>query len=157
NEDVGPTPETAAKLERDVLQSLTEAGQITAEHEYAGRELHAMWRALQRGMLPQLKLGRAGPAPGRKQVRSPFTRMHEREMEIWTTRYKPWADAQSKIVVARRPRLSRLDLALKVIDDNVALSCIAHRHALSVARVAEELRNALDLYCVLRRVKKLLT
>lgn len=89
NEEIGPTPETLAKLDRDVLLTMLEGGQITADQEVAARELSSMWRALQRGMLPQMKLGMAGPIPGRKQARSPFARIVDFEVEVWTTRYKP--------------------------------------------------------------------
>ena len=157
NENLGPTPETAAKLDPDVLLVMLERDQLTSEQEAGARELFSMWRALQRGMLPQMKLGMAGPLPGRKQARSPFARMGDSEIEVWTTRYKPWASVEAKTIVVGAPRLSRLDLTRRVIENNGRPADVARHFRTPVDKILAEFRNALDCYCSLKRVKKLLT
>ncbi len=156
NADIGPTPETAAKLEPDVLFELKQADCVTAEQETAARELHAMWRALKRGMLPQSKVVPASPIPGRKQVRSPFARMDESELDLWSQRYKPWANTETRMLIARAPRLSRLELTRRIIEDNTAPGALGARHGMADMEVVEHLRNALDRYRNLCREKMLL-
>lgn len=157
NEDLGPTPETAAKLEADVLSVLLETEQITVDQEAAGRELFSMWRALQRGFLPQMKLSLAGPNAGRKQARSPFARMSDFEAGMWTARYKPWAAVETKTIVVNVPRLSRLALTRRIIESNIRPLEIARTFLVSSKCVLSAFGKALDSYCSLRRVKKLLT
>jgi hypothetical protein len=157
NEELGPTPETAAKLESDVLSVLLEADQITVDQETAGRELFSLWQALQRGFLPQMKLSSAGPNVGRKQARSPFARMSDIELGIWTARYKPWAAEETKTIVVNAPRLSRLTLTRRIIENNTKPAEIARTFVVSSEYILSEFGKALDCYCSLRRVKKLLT
>ena len=157
NTDLGPTPETLAKLMPDVLLSLLDGEFITAEQESAARELSYMWRALQRGMLPQMKLGISSPTPGRKQARSPFARMKDSEIEVWRARYKPWAVSESKAVVVNAPRLLRLDLTRNIVENNSDPKIIAHEFGVHTDGLLDEFRDSLDSYCAFRRVKKLLT
>ncbi len=153
----GPTPETVAKLKPDILQCLLDQDLITADQESAAHELTYMWRALQRGMLPQAKLGLSSPMPGRKQARSPFARMSDREMEVWCARYKPWAVSEAKAIVVKAPRLLRLDLTRNIVEKNADPRRIALEFAVRVDRLLDEFRLSLDSYCSLKRVKKLLT
>jgi len=152
-ENCGPTPETTAKLEPDVLLVLRQHDHVTPEQETAARELHAMWRALKRGMLPQSKVVPASPIPGRKQVRSPFARMNDYELELWSERYRPWANAESRTLVTGWPRLSRLELTRRIVEDNATPAAIGAMHGLAQTQVMEHLRNALDRYRNLRRAK----
>lgn len=47
-EEVGPTPETIAKLQGDALLDLVTRGDLTVDHERAGREINAVWEELER-------------------------------------------------------------------------------------------------------------
>ena len=157
NQDIGPTPQTAAKLERDVLLTMLEAGELTAEQEAAGRELYVMWRALQRGMFPQMRVDGTGHTPGRQSARSPFGRMSDFEASVWADRYKPWAASETKTLVVRMPKLSRLDLARRIIEYNTRPACVASVFGVSKAFLVTALQESLETYCVFKRAKKLLT
>ncbi len=157
NQDVGPTPQTAAKLERDVLLAMLAAEELTAEQETAGRELYALWRALQRGMFPQMRVDGTGQSPGSQCARSPFARMSDFEASVWAERYKPWAAAETKVFVVRVPKLSRFDLVRRVVENNTRPMCVASVFGVSEAHIVTALKESLDCYCALRRAKKLLT
>jgi hypothetical protein len=156
SKNLGPTPETAAKLDPDVLLAMLEKDQITSEQEAAARDLFSMWRALQRGMLPQMKLGVAGPMSGRKQSRSPFACMGDSEIECGP-RAISLGRRSRKRHCGRAPRLSRLDFARRVIENNVSPADVARDFRAPTESILSGLRNALDCYCSFKRVKKQLT
>jgi len=155
--DVGPTPETAAKLERDRLQTLREENRLTPDQEAAGRELHVMWRALKRGMLPMSKVAPRAPLPARPAYKECFVRMNGLEEALWSQRYKPWADAESRMTICTNPKLSSLELVRKVVADNAAPASLALTHRLAEENVIKNLREALERYSAHRRGKLLLT
>lgn len=87
----GPTPETAAKLESDVIDDLWRAGRLRLHHVKAADELRRMWHALGRGMFPAGGMGGASRA-SMAAYPSPIERLTDAEDRIWHQRYRPWCD-----------------------------------------------------------------
>jgi hypothetical protein len=143
DEAVGPTPETAAKLEPDVLLGLTEAGVLTLEQERAGREIADVWRALMRGFF-----GTFNPDGARLsgRVREPVDAMTQGEARIYATTYLPWAKQEVRALVVNFPKLTRCDLAYRVCAANQSPETVARAFQVDRFALIQPLRDGLDNY-----------
>jgi hypothetical protein len=138
---VGATQQTAAKLRADTLQFLFNRQQITAEHERAGREIAAMYRALGRAFLRTQRLG-AGGVGG-----EPADALTQKEAFIYTKRFKPWVTQAKKWLVAQWPtKFTQYDLVLKICDDNVTAPEIGLVYDMKDVRVVRALVRGLNRY-----------
>jgi hypothetical protein len=140
---VGPTPETAAKLERDVLLALTESGVLSLDQERAGREIADVWRALMRGFFGTFNLEGA-KVSGR--VREPVDAMTQSEARVYASTYLPWAKQEVRALVVNFPKLTRCDLAYRVCAANQSPDTIARGFQVDRYALIGPLRDALDNY-----------
>lgn len=152
--DVGPTPETVAKLQPDQLSALLARGKISPDHERAGRSLHSLTSALQRGMSPVSQLQTPSSAGKRKTAKSPLDRLSGREETAWAAIYRPWANIASQTIVARRPKLTLMDLTLRVVESNQKPRGIAAFFEMTEEQVLSRLIDGLDLYIAQEKAKK---
>ena len=72
--DAGPTPETAAKLRRDLVQRLAGEGRLGREQVRAAFEVRRIWEAFGRGLFPATNTMAAAAARGRPTIHEFFRR-----------------------------------------------------------------------------------
>ena len=144
-----PTPETAAKLQPNVLTTLLHDSIITGEQHAAAEEIAGVWQALSRSLTARSAaadlIRHSGQSP------DPFGLMNSDEIWRWQKRYKPWANGQSKKIVSRRPPLCRFRLTLKVAADNMWPLLVSVRHQVPLGATVNALRDALDAYIVVKK------
>ena len=143
DQNLGPTPQTAAKLERDVLLALTESGVLALEQERAGREIADIWRALMRGFFGTFNLDGA-KLSGR--VREPVDAMTQAEARIYASTYLPWAKREVRALVVNFPKLTRCDLVYRICAANQSLETVARAFQVDRHALIGPLRDALDNY-----------
>lgn len=90
-EDVAPTPETLAKLQRDQLSDFLKQGELTPNQKRAAPKIYSFYLALKRGMAQQSRLEIGPSVPARSQPQAPLERLSDAESESWCTVYRPWA------------------------------------------------------------------
>ncbi|MBC8158274.1 MAG: hypothetical protein H8E94_02970 [Alphaproteobacteria bacterium] len=89
SDNLGPTPETAAKLRYDVIDTLHRAGELKLHHVNAAHEIERVYLALCRGMFPA---SRPDQNNGSRRITDIFDRLTDAEESLWLRRYKPWAN-----------------------------------------------------------------
>jgi hypothetical protein len=151
---VPPTPETLAKLRPDHLSALLRDGDISPDQERAGRQIHTLFQALHRGASPGSKLREPAGRHTRQMPLSPLERLSERQEGIWKAIYGPWAAASSQTVVVRRPKLTALDLAERVLVDNASICGIAAAHHISPSTVLSAFQRTMDVFNAQKKAKK---
>jgi len=90
-DEMGPTQETAAKLEIDVARELFLSGKIRQAHWDAALEIRAMYAAIGRGMFPAFRPREGGHVAGAR-VRDFLDLMTPAEYSAYEAHYKPWAN-----------------------------------------------------------------
>lgn len=149
-EKIEPTPETLAKLSSEwSIVALYKQGKLNQDHENAAREIDGVWRAIMRGLFRTQRLGGAGRCGN-----DPTDAMTQAEAFQHAAHYIPWAHRESQILIARWPRLTRFDLALKVCTADTDPYVIARAHP-GLVDVIDHLQRSLDAYARLMRVKTL--
>ena len=143
---VDPTPETAAKLQPDHLQKLLSDGEISADQERAGRQIHALFKALRGGGSPTSRLDAPATSKRPGLTKSPLERFSARQEDLWRNRYAPWAQERGVQVVVRRPRLTYLGLVERLVAENQSPEAISARFQTTRAALLEAFRQAMDDY-----------
>ena len=93
--DIGPTPETLEKLERDVARDLFLAGKLKQAHWDAALEIRDMYAAIGRGMFPAFRPREGGHVAGYR-VRDFLDLMSPAESAVYERHYKPWANKMGR-------------------------------------------------------------
>lgn len=89
---IGPTPETAAKLKRDLVEHLRNKGRLSSSQVMAAEEVRRIWQAFSRILGPSAT-NHTTLATGR-QSKGDHARIDwltDVEETIWRERYRPWA------------------------------------------------------------------
>lgn len=147
---VSPTPETRAKLRRDVIERLFKEGRLEEEHVRAAREIRRVWEGIGRSLFPSgATFGSPRQPHLRRAAREPMQRMSDVEEIIWRRRYRPWADEMSLPIATSTVRVSRLQLVLDVVVDNYGLRQVEAWYRMRHGMGFEYLRSALRRYCEL--------
>lgn len=146
---LGPTSQTVAKLEADVLKELAQARRITTDQERAGREINAVWEALGRlvGGLACADPGRAGGGGA-----DPIEAMPNMIAGYLHNRHQPWASREIEKVVA--PGITRYGIVWRVCNLNWDLELVALACRLPERIVLRALRDSLDVYLDFMRKDK---
>ena len=122
----GPTPQTAAKLRRDVLLHLYEKGRLRREHLEAAEEIRRIWQAFSRSLgatatnPDTLATGRQGA-----RARQPIEGLTGGEEAIWR---------------------NRLQLVLDIVVDNRSFRQVEGCYRMRHGAAAAHLQTALHLY-----------
>lgn len=152
-EAVAPTPETAAKLQRDQVSDLLKQGELTPDQERVARKIHSFSMALARGMFPQSRIQAAAPLPSRSLPQAPLERLNDRESDLWSRVYRPWAGEMSRQLVGRRPKLTALTVVERIVNENDSPDALSSAFDLPRKQVLDGLRQALDGYIAQKREK----
>ena len=147
DERVGPTPETAAKLRRDLVARLAQQGRLGGEQVRAALEIRRVWEAFGRGLFPTVDTT-APIAERRKQALfiDPIDRLTPAEERAWRLRYRPWAREMAVTVAAGAIRTTRLQLILDVVVDNHGLREVEGWYRMRHGGAIEHIRAALHRY-----------
>lgn len=144
---VGPTPQTVAKLRRDVVERLREEGRLSEEQARAAAEIRRVWEAFGRGLFPRTRdLDRPRQPHGGMFV-DPVESLTDTEERIWRLRYRPWAREMSVEIVAGIVRVSRLQIVLDVVVDNFGVRQVEGWYRLRHGHALEHVRSTLERYC----------
>lgn len=141
-EDIGPTPETVAKLEGDALLELVQTGRISVDQERSGREINSVWETLYRliGGGVKADYGRAGGGGGRDLPDAMSFGM----ARMLANRHQPWASREIEKTLA--PGVTRYGIVWRLCNLNWPLRAIARNTGLHEAVVLRALRDSLDVY-----------
>ena len=143
-DNVGPTPETAAKLRRDIVVRLAQEGRLGGEQVAAALEVRRVWEAFGRGLFPSTNT--LAPVAGRRKQAmfiDPIDRLTRREEAAWRLRYRPWAREMAVTVAAGAIRTSRLQLILDIVVDNHGLREVEGWYRMRHGGAIEHIRAAL--------------
>ena len=150
SESVPPTPQTAAKLRRDIVRRLAADGGLSPEQVRAAEEVRRVWEAVGRGLFARAQS--LAPVAGRRRsalFADPIDRLSHAEERAWRLRYRPWAREMAVTVAAGTIRTSRLQLVLDVVVDNYGLreveSWYRMRHGAALAHVRAALQRYAEL------------
>lgn len=143
----GPTPQTAAKLRRDIVLHLYEKGRLRTEHLEAAEEIRRIWQAFFRS-LGATASNPESLATGRqaRQTRQPIEWLTGGEETIWRSRYRPWAREMASLPCGGTVRVTGLQLVLDIVVDNRSLRQIEGFYRMRHGAAAEHLSTALHLY-----------
>lgn len=143
----GPTPQTVAKLKRDLILHLYEKGRLGTEHLQAAEEIRRIWQAFSRSLGPTavdpntLATGRR-TAPGRQ----PVEWLTAAEEHIWRKRYRPWAREMSVASCGGTIRVTPFQLVLDIVVDNRSLRRVEGAYRIRHGDAAGHLEAALTRY-----------
>ena len=147
DENIGPTPETASRLRRDLVARLAREGRLGREQVRAALEVRRVWEAFGRGLFPTVDTT-APIAERRKQAMfvDPIDRLTPAEERAWRLRYRPWAREMAVTVAAGAIRTTRLQLILDVVVDNHGLREVEGWYRMRHGGAIEHIRAALHRY-----------
>jgi len=134
------------KQKVDVIEKLMQAGSLKEDHRIAVNEIRRMYEAIGKGLFPCARALENEPVDGRAAYRDPIDRMKEVEVIIYTNRYKPWADAMSRIPVKDDPKVTLLTLSIDMIVDNMGPYQWEHMNRLPRRTATNKLAMALESY-----------
>ena len=146
-DNAGPTPETAAKLRRDIVVRLAQEGRLDREQVAAALEVRRVWEAFGRGLFPATNT--LAPVAGRRKQAmfiDPIDRLTRQEEAAWRLRYRPWAREMAVTVAAGAIRTSRLQLILDIVVDNHGLREVEGWYRMRHGGAIEHIRAALHRY-----------
>lgn len=144
---VGPTPETAAKLKRDLVEHLHSKGRLSAEHAQAAEEVRRIWQAFSRILGPSatnpamLATGRRPGNPGMA-----IDWLSDVEEIIWRDRYRPWASEMAAQPCGGTVRVTRFQVVLEIVVDNRSLRQTEGFYRMRHGAAFEIVRAALQRY-----------
>ena len=151
-EAVPPTPETAAKLRRDVVQMLEDQGRLRPEHVRAAHEVRRVWEAFGRGLFTRAQsIAPVAERRKRAMFADPVGRLSLAEERAWRLRYRPWAREMAITVAAGTIRTSRLQLVLDIVVDNNGTRQVEGWYRMRHGAALEHVRAALHRYAELAR------
>ena len=119
---IGPTPETAAKLKRDLVDHLRNKGRLSSSQAMAAEEVRRIWQAFSRILGPSAT-NPATLATGR-QARGAQARIDwltDVEETIWRERYRPWAAEMTARPCGGTIRVTQFQIVLEIVVDNRSL------------------------------------
>ena len=146
-EEAGPTPETAAKLRRDLVVRLAGEGRLGREQVRAALEVRRVWEAFGRGLFPAARhIAPVGERAKRAMFVDPIDRLTRAEERAWRLRYRPWAREMAVTVAAGAIRTTRLQLILDVVVDNHGLREVEGWYRMRHGAALEHIRAALHRY-----------
>jgi hypothetical protein len=118
----GPTPQTAAKLRRDLVLHLYRSGRLRMEHLEAAEEIRRIWQAFSRSLGPTA-VNTEALATGRRTAhgRQPIEWLTGTEEEIWRARYRPWAREMTATPCGGTIRVTQFQIVLDLVVDNQSL------------------------------------
>ena len=145
-EDVAPTPETLAKLQRDQLSDFLKQGELTPNQKRAAPKIYSFYLALKRGMAQQSRLEIGPSVPARSQPQAPLERLSDAESESWCTVYRPWAGGVSRQTLSRRPKLTALSLVGSIVKENQSPEFVSSAFDVPRPRVLSRAKARLDGY-----------
>jgi hypothetical protein len=140
-DETGPTPETIAKLEVDVLTDLVETGLITVDQECAGREINAVWEALERSMARTSATFLMRVTASHREL--PDAVSHAIAWRLHY-RHQPWASREIEKKLA--PGVTRYGVVWRLCNLNWPIDLIARQAGVSEARILRAVRDSLDVY-----------
>lgn len=143
-EHVGPTPETVAKLAGDALLDLVERGDLTVDHERAGREINAVWDELERLFSRASNNDMMRVSVSRRDLPDAMSHALARRLR---TRHQPWASREIERVLA--PGVTRYGLVWRLCNLNWPPTFIAQNTGLKESAVLCAVRDSLDVYIAL--------
>lgn len=145
--NVGPTPETAAKLKRDLVAHLREKGRLSAEHALAAEEIRRIWQAFSRILGPSAT-NPATLATGRQAggARMAIDWLTETEETIWRRRYRPWATEMVAQPCGSTIRVTHFQIVLEIVIDNRSLRQTEGAYRLRHGTAFEIVHAALHRY-----------
>lgn len=147
---VTPTPETARKLRRDLIEHLHAKGRLRAEHVRAAEEIRRIWQAFSRGLGPSAVNPEAFAGGGRSlRLRSPVDWLSDHEEIVWRKRYRPWAAETGAMPSGGVIRISRLQIVVDLVVDNAGLRQVDAWYRMRNGSAFEHLRSALHRYAEL--------
>lgn len=144
---IGPTPQTAAKLKRDLVAHLRDKGRLTSEHAQAAEEIRRIWQAFSRILGPSAT-NPATLATGRQAggARMQIDWLTDAEETIWRERYRPWASEMAAQPCGGTIRVTQFQIVFEIVVDNRSLrqteGCYRMRHGAAF----EITRSALHRY-----------
>lgn len=140
---VGPTPETVAKLQADVLLTLVQNDILTTDQERAGREIASIWRAIMRGMFGTSNAAGVRTSSRRK---DPTDAMSETESKYHAETYLPWATCQASRLAVKFPRLTYADVVYRLAVANENPLAVAQEIKVAPGVLIAALQDALEWY-----------
>jgi hypothetical protein len=140
-DEAGPTPQTIAKLEGDVLTELLESELITGEQERAGREINAVWEALEQSMARTSTAHLMRVSASHRELPDAISHAIARRLH---DRHQPWASREIEKKLA--PGVTRYGVVWRLCNLNWPIALIAHQAAVSDARILRAVRDSLDVY-----------
>ncbi len=147
DENIGPTPETAARLRRDLVARLAQEGRLGREQVRAALEVRRVWEAFGRGLFPGARaIAPVGQRTRRAMFVDPIDRLTVEEERAWRLRYRPWAREMAVTVAAGAIRTTRLQLILDVVVDNHGLREVEGWYRMRHGGAIEHIRAALHRY-----------
>lgn len=143
----GPTPQTAAKLKRDLILHLYEKGRLRREHLEAAEEIRRIWQAFSRSLGPTA-VNIDALATGRQvaQGRQPLEWLSATEEHIWRKRYRPWAREMSNGSCGGTIRVTLFQIVLEIVVDNRSLRRVEGAYRMRHGDAAKYLEGALTRY-----------
>ena len=146
-ECVGPTPETASRLRRDLVARLAREGRLGPEQVRAALEVRRVWEAFGRGLFPTVDATAPIVQRGKHAMFvDPIERLTPAEERAWRLRYRPWAREMAVTVAAGAIRTTRLQLILDVVVDNHGLREVEGWYRMRHGGAIEHVRAALHRY-----------
>lgn len=144
---IGPTPETAAKLKRDLIAHLRDKGRLTPEQARAAEEVRRIWQAFSRILGPSAT-NPATLATGRQAggARMPIDWLTDVEETIWRDSYRPWASERAAQPCGGTIRVTEFQIVLEIVVDNRSLRQTEGFYRMRHGAAFEIVRSALHRY-----------
>jgi hypothetical protein len=143
----GPTPQTVAKLRRDLMLLLYQKRRLRIEHLQAAEDIRRIWQAFSRS-LGATAVNPDTLATGRQPVqgRQPLDWFTATEEVIWRNRYRPWAREMGSSACGGTIRVTRLQAVLELVVENRSLRQVEGFYRMRHGAAADHLCAALQRY-----------
>lgn len=143
----GSTPQTVAKLRRDLILLLYQNGRLRIEHLEAAEDIRRIWQAFSRS-LGATAVNPDTLATGRQpaQCRQPLDWLTATEETIWRNRYRPWAREMGSSACGGTIRVTRLQVVLELVVENRGLRQVEGFYRMRHGAAADHLCAALQRY-----------
>ena len=142
---VSPTPETLAKLEGDVIQSLKQEGVFSAFQEEAALAIRALRNALCNES-SSMNLTHVSGGPTRPSPRDCFDRLSANELRVYRGHYVPWQDAERSVLIPGAKGACRSDLFLVCVVENKTPEDLAAQLGASKVWIHRQLQESVDVF-----------
>lgn len=150
------TSETLKKCRRDEILYLFNRGFLEKHHVEAADEIECIVEALNRAscQLTMLYEPREYDIPKKYHGKTPMDAMTSKEVRLYRTHYLPWR-AEMSVKVPARAQITKFDLVMAVIRDNLGVSAVERAYGLPRGNkvVSKHLRAALGKYATIAGIK----